>query len=208
LENNGKTPVVFNCCCYAGEIDAGQNMASIWLYTPGRAAAAAIGSTRISWIGENGDLDYYLFTSIFDHNIYRVGDVLNQAKCDVMKENHTWYCTIPGKELDTAMMYLLIGEPSMDIRTEPSLEIYCMHVTSVPAAVATPVQIEVKDNINALPIPGAVVCLYKEGDVHKAYTTDNNGVVNFEITPASTGEITVTVTKHGYVPYEGSIAVE
>lgn len=71
----------------------------------------------------------------------------------------------------------------------------------------THVAVMVTNEAGTEPVPDVVVCLYKEGDVHAAYTTDASGAVGFDISPATTGDITVTVYDHGYIPYEGVIEV-
>jgi hypothetical protein len=206
LNNGKKYPIVFNLCCLNAKIDNPENeetLCEAWLHPP-KGAVATTGNTRVCWTHTNEIFDVELYSQIFRWGKTELGGVVNSARGCFVKFHHS------GDPYGTASLFmcLLLGEPTTDIRTGPLFGMSCMHVTSVPVAVATPVQIEVEDTVNLLPIENAVVCLYKEGDVHKAYTTDNNGVVNFEITPASKGGITVTVTKHGYVPYEGSIAVE
>jgi len=69
------------------------------------------------------------------------------------------------------------------------------------------VVVTVKESDGVTAVPDAVVCLYKEGDIHEAYVTDASGEVTFEVTADTAGEMTVTARKHAYVPYEGTITI-
>ncbi len=206
LNNGDKYPVVFNICCLNAELDNAareETLCEAWLSSE-YGAVAALGSTRVSWTPTNNIFDWELFSQIYRLGRTELGLINNDARGCFIKFHHE------GDIRGTASLFqfVLLGEPTTDIRTGPLLGLYCMHVESVPVAVATPVQIEVKDNVNLLPIADAVVCLYKDGEVHEAYTTGSNGLISFDVTAATTGEITVTVRKHGFIPYEGSIAVE
>ena len=80
------------------------------------------------------------------------------------------------------------------------------HIAS-HAAGTFEVEVTVKESDGVTAVPDAVVCLYKEGDEHDAYVTDVSGVVSFEVTADTAGEITVTARKHAYIPYEGTITI-
>ena len=69
------------------------------------------------------------------------------------------------------------------------------------------VTVTVKESDGVTAVPDAVVCLYKEGDVHDAYVTDASGEVSFEVTADTAGEMKVTARKHAYVPYTGAITI-
>jgi hypothetical protein len=51
------------------------------------------------------------------------------------------------------------------------------------------------------------VCLYKGSDVYEVDETTGDGLVTFVVSPADSGQMTVTVTKNGYLPYLGTTTV-
>jgi len=77
--------------------------------------------------------------------------------------------------------------------------------------------VTVKDDVGGanIPVPGALVCLYKESDIHERGFTDPNGQITFIIEPNTAGILHVTVTDHhnlsnyyyNYKPYEGTCRV-
>lgn len=204
LNNGEKYPIIFEFACLTAKVDhESETLDEAWL-ADDYGAVAALGPTRTTWDPHCDAFEAELYSQIFRLGRTELGLVNNDARGCFVKFHHE------GDPRGTAslFMYLLLGEPTTDIRTGSLLVLSCMHVQSVPVAIPMPVQIEVKDNVNLLPIADAVVCLYKEGEVHEAYTTGPNGVISFDVTAATTGEITVTVRKHGFIPYGGSIAVE
>ena len=56
------------------------------------------------------------------------------------------------------------------------------------------------------PIDGALVCLWKDGDVYEVGETVS-GDASFALAPASPGTLLVTVSHRNHVPYEGEAAV-
>ena len=54
------------------------------------------------------------------------------------------------------------------------------------------------------PLTGARVCLWKADDLYEVLETAGDGLASFSIAPADTGNMMVTVTKNGYLPYAGS----
>ena len=57
------------------------------------------------------------------------------------------------------------------------------------------------------PVEKAVVCAYKSGEVHSVDLTDANGVVVLNISPTSSGEMTITVTGQNIYPQESGVTI-
>jgi len=55
------------------------------------------------------------------------------------------------------------------------------------------------------PVTGALVALYKEGELRSTGYTDAAGDINLPIADYTAGEILVTVTKHDHMPYRGGV---
>jgi hypothetical protein len=213
LRHDGRTPVIFSMGCYNSKLDSENvTISERWLraYWPvtGYGAVAAVGASRKSYSGVDDYFDRALFRAIFRWRVFEIGDVVNHAKGDLIKSTKV-YSKIPGyKDIaaDIVLEYLTLGEPSMDIRTKVSRNFVIDCRESVPIGFSV-VEVEVFNEDAVTPVENAVVCLYKEDDVHEAYTTDGDGLVSFDIETDSSGEITVTVTKHGYIPYQVTIDV-
>jgi hypothetical protein len=59
----------------------------------------------------------------------------------------------------------------------------------------------------SIPVYGALVCLYKEGEVFETGYTDLNGEVTLYPSPVTMGEVYVTVTAHNCLPHQGTMEV-
>ncbi len=57
----------------------------------------------------------------------------------------------------------------------------------------------------SLPIPNALVCLWKGGEVYKYGYTNVNGEILFNVNPISEGDMLLTVTARNSIPFEGRI---
>ena len=214
LNHDGRTPVIFSTGCYNSRLDTlSVTISEHWLraYWPpsGYGAVAALGPSRCAYEGVTAYFDRALFRAIFRWGIFEIGDVVNHAKGDLIKSAKVYSGQIPGyKDIaaDDVLKFLILGEPSMDIRTKESVNFQVNHTASVPVG-GSFVEVEVLGPAAVAPVENAVVCLYKEDDVHEAYITGADGLVSFDIETDSVGEVTVTVTKHGYIPHQSIIDV-
>ncbi len=57
------------------------------------------------------------------------------------------------------------------------------------------------------PVAGAVVAVYKDGEISVSATTDAAGRVTLALPSHSAGSLLVTVWGHGLMPYRGSLAL-
>jgi hypothetical protein len=101
--------------------------------------------------------------------------------------------------------FVLLGDPELPIFTAVPLPMTVVHGNSLPLATSS---FYVTVNYVGGPIPDALVCLYKDGDVYMTDSTNASGQASFTVSPSSIGTMYVTVTKHNFIPYEGSATVE
>ena len=202
LNNGDYTPIVYAICCRNNWIDytVGDVIGETWLKSG--KAVAHLGATRDSPTLVNHDFDKYLFKATFDDKIVQLGQVMNYAKNRVLND----YTASDPNALGEARMYMLLGDPEMTIRTEPSWPFIVVHPPWIKEKV--PQLFEVKVNYNGDPVPGAVVCLWKEDDIHVNAYTNNDGVASFDIESDSPGPLHVTVTKDNYKPWHSEAMVK
>ena len=100
----------------------------------------------------------------------------------------------------------LFGDPEMPLWTDDPEELIVTHVPVIPIGVSN-LNVNVSDGTSG--VEGALVCLYKEGEVYARGYTDLSGTINliFSPGPNTLGTMYCTVTKNNYIPYEGSINV-
>jgi hypothetical protein len=93
----------------------------------------------------------------------------------------------------------LLGEPEMPMWTdEPdSFAVDCPS-TLMKGKIAFPVHVE--DSTTHVPVDSAFVCVWKQDEVFETGYTDANGDVTLNPAPTSVGTLSVTVTKHNYLP--------
>ncbi|MEO0296889.1 MAG: C25 family cysteine peptidase, partial [candidate division WOR-3 bacterium] len=97
----------------------------------------------------------------------------------------------------------LLGDPSMPIHIihydhDTLLKFY---VEGIPDMIYTGPQninIKVKQNETNLPVEGALVCIYKPGEVFETGYTDENGEISLEVCPKGIGSIHISVLKPTY----------
>ncbi len=80
------------------------------------------------------------------------------------------------------------------------------HIETIPVNRWVDVTVKVT-NGSGLPLPDAVVCLNKVGDIYEVKTTNPSGEATFHIYARTTGTINVTASKTMYIPSRTSISV-
>lgn len=215
LNNPDYLPVFFNICCVNGAIQsANEVVVEAQTRYSGGGGVGACGATRPSFTRVNHIFDRELFHGIYNEEIYRVGTAINRANTIILpEEDHLPDCTWIKTGLANARMYLWCGDPSLDIWTDVPSPLYAEYPSYIYGDTPTDITVTVTDD-SAQPVEGAYVCLHQSGysGFPKADYTGSGGTVTFESVEAGWiwgGENTVlvTVTKHNYIPYEGSIDV-
>ncbi len=105
------------------------------------------------------------------------------------------------------------GVLEMNMQGDPLIPIYSNNAGSFavswncPNIINSNVSYDI--TVNVAGVSNARVCLYKEGDKFLVQETDSSGNAVFSGFTAQTGgTLYVTVTKHNYLPFEGSIQVK
>ncbi|MCP4713454.1 MAG: hypothetical protein GY869_32900, partial [Planctomycetes bacterium] len=104
--------------------------------------------------------------------------------------------------------YNMLGDPDLDIRTDTpqTLDVDYNPVISFGQNVFA-----IQVDSGGSPVEGALVCLWKAGgaedDVFEKAYTDANGQAVLMISPASAGEMKVTVSGHNLIPHLGDVNI-
>ncbi|RLI51470.1 MAG: hypothetical protein DRP09_19250, partial [Candidatus Thorarchaeota archaeon] len=196
LSNGDRTPIVFNIACDNHNIRS-SCLGETWLKKYPGGAVASLGATAPSYTDPNHGYDKELFRQFCQYGEYRIGWISNEAASYIVQHYPSY-----GKY--NAKMYLWLGDPATEIWTDIPATLTVSHPTQISTG---PTNVDVTVTQSGSPVSGATVCLYKDGEVYEVQTTPSNGIASFSITTYTSGTLYVTVTKHNYLPYEGTIDV-
>ncbi|MHA2066048.1 MAG: C25 family cysteine peptidase, partial [Candidatus Thorarchaeota archaeon] len=180
-------------------------------------AIAAIGSTRNSFSGYNDQLVRGFIDAIwpdFDPDyasggLYDLGQVLVFGKI-YMAHKHAYDTSITyygNLVKETFELFHLFGDPELSIWTEPPRVLDVSHPDEIGSQGSQNFVVNVTDQGTGAPIHYAKVCLWKDSEVYIVAYTDPDGGAYFNVYPTSDGDMTKTVPKHKYLPYEETISV-
>ncbi|MGB7054163.1 MAG: C25 family cysteine peptidase, partial [bacterium] len=205
LSNGWMLPIVTSITCFTGHFGYGTCFGEAWLragnpVTPKGAVGffgSASPSTHSRW---NNCLDHGVYWAFANENIPDLGPALYRGKMEV-------YTNFPG---DTSIMsgssfyfhsFNLLGDPSLSVWTDIPDTFQVAHTSSMPIG-ANFLSITVT-NAASQPVEGAMVSLYKDGEVKEVAFTNASGYVDFNFSTAIQDTLFVTVTKQNHKPYRG-----
>jgi parallel beta-helix repeat protein len=207
LTNTNQMSIVFSGGCDTTYMDYNDCIAEHFvIYNPLRAGVAFIGNTRYGWgyVGDpyslSSELDMYWWLGLLendnDNDKYILGETLAYAK-SLCEHSDEYYCYV-------IWTLNLLGEPAMPIWTKNPETLTVEHpdTISLPSA---PFTVHVTSAEN--PVNQAFVCLWKDEEIFATGYTDAQGDITLQPTPSTGGTMSVTVTKHNYIPYEGEALV-
>jgi len=211
LSNDGLLGIHNSIGCMCGGLDLvpyGDCFAEYYL-TPSTGGSYSIMNSRYGWgdppsMGPSEHIDTCFYHEIFTED-YPYHDHLGVAHAfskDGYVPQVTWHSTWAWciYELN------LFGDPELPLWTDNPKELSVNHDASIPVGVST---FNVNVSAGGFGVEGALVCLYKKGEVYQSGYTDAFGNINLTLSPPpnSLGIMYCTVTKNNYIPYEGSIEV-
>jgi hypothetical protein len=191
---NTQHPVVWAFACTNSKITNDQCIAEFWMEQDDYGAVSYYGSSDVSYTSQNHELDRQMFKAVYNEGLKIQGQAIEYGE-----EN---YVRIHGGK-SNAWMYLLLGDPSMRIKTHGGMTL----AADMPE-VATPgffnLDLYFFDAENNMPLADAVFAVWKpipgreEGDeVFDNQYTDSNGHVTLSIEPQSEGMLYWTLRGPG-----------
>jgi hypothetical protein len=165
-----------------------------------------VGNSRYGWYwpgnpgyGTGELFDREFFKSLFVREMTHLGIVHADAKVQRIP-----YSGSNNTDRWTQFTSNLFGDPETPVWINTPLNLAASHPDSILVGNHL---IAVSASAGGSPLAGARVCLWMGDDVYMVDETGSGGTVQFELSLADTGEILVTVTKDGYLPYLGDIGV-
>jgi hypothetical protein len=212
-----KKPYVLVGACLAGEFDRtaaclGDFIINNWGIgdvSSSRTSYYCVGWNDPDWPWNQGQ-EYRWWEEIFANGKYRMGQIHGDNKYHYVVDFNAIEGGAYGPDQDYASrknMFSsnLFGDPELPIWTEAAASLNVVHNATLPKAPSTYV---VTVTSGGSPRAGATVCLWKGTEVYLVQDTNGSGIATFNPSPTTTGTMYVTVTKHNYIPYEGSATVQ
>ncbi len=200
LSNQDMYPFVLSHACLTGKFNLSECFAETWAKEANKAGIAFWGASSYSYWDEDDILEKRMFQAAFVETCYSLGDMTDKALWRL-------YLHYGGTGMSRYYLdvYNVMGDPSVDLWTYVAESLYVDFPPSVPPGTNT-VNITVQKS-GAVPVYGAMVCLYREGEVFETGYTDVMGQVTLYPSPTNSGYIDITVTAHNFLPFVDSIEV-
>ncbi|MBL7073765.1 T9SS type A sorting domain-containing protein [candidate division KSB1 bacterium] len=209
LSNVWKLPVVTSMVCQTGDFAFDRCFGEAWL----RVGTAQNPIGGIAFIGpsdlhtqtrHNNSIDAGFYWGILDGDIYRLGEALLRGKIEL-------YNSFPNNREPGGwtefyfQVYNILGDPELNMWTDIPQPLLVTHPDTIPLGLNT-FSLMVLDS-NYTPVPGALVCGWKDDETYVRGLTAGNGGVELPINPETEGTFLLTVTKHNFIPYLADISV-
>ena len=213
----GERPFVLVGACLAGEFDRtspclGDFIIANWgmgAVASSRTSYYCIGWDDPDWPWNQGQ-EYRWWEEIFSNGKTHMGQIHGDNKYHYAMDFTSLYSGDYGPDMDYASrknMFSsnLFGDPELPVWTDSPTALAASHDATLPVGSSSFI---VTVTSGGGPLSGATVCLWKGTEVYLVGTTDGSGEVTFNPSPATTGTMYVTATKHNYIPDESSATVE
>jgi PGF-pre-PGF domain-containing protein len=185
---------------------------------------AWIGSTDLGWYSTgstgpypdcndgacyySGEFNHQWFNETFNGNNQNLGVITARSK------NYF----VPQASSDGVYRWLiysinLIGDPETPVWTNVPENFSVQYLVNGQAVNSMQVNesinftVRVTNQTGGNVLSGARVCLWQDNNIYNYTTTDSNGDAIFELTPNSTGDVNVTITKQNFFPLEENTSV-
>jgi hypothetical protein len=206
LTNGRKLPFVTTITCGTGGFSGGsfmESFANVGTPTTPKGAIAAVGTaTSSTHTRFNNTVCVGIYAGIFDEEITQAGNALVRGKMELYNAYQT---NDPGSVTNYSKWNALAGDPGVELFTHAIQYMDC----AVPASVnwgENNVTLTVNET-GVGPIENALVCFYRDGDIHEVRMTDAFGQVIMPLDVSSAGNVKVTVTKQNFYPIVDSLDV-
>ena len=206
FSNGNKQSIWYSIGCLAAAFDYSNCIAEHIVRDKNGGGVAFVGNTRSGWYYVGGDdlaslrYDRYFFRSFFDQNHYKLGDLFSDHKMDAYNSmDEDDYNKYIFSELS------LLGDPELPLWMDNPESFDVFHPSEIligPSSFTVHVE-----NSSGSDVENAYVCLWKGDEVYLTNYTDSSGNVTFNPSPSTEGNMTVTVTKQDYLPYENNVDV-
>jgi len=200
LSNGGKLPVALLPTCDSGSFVSSTTCRSeAWLRASNGGAVAAVGTATI---GTHTRYNNCYFLGTWDYLLngsdHRVGVAHTSGKLALY---NGYFLAEPSRAEIWAVWNNLMGDGATDMWTGVPSTLSVVHPSSVSSGGQS---FTINVESGGSPVAQAQVGLYRQSDGFQlSGTTDGNGRIVFNIPALAAGSVTVTVSKHNHLPYQG-----
>jgi len=205
LTNGDRQSIVFAVGCHPCNVPYYRTIGEACVLNPNGGAVAFMGNSGWGWGGSIEDPDWYtarqdrfFYRNLFDDGFEKLGENFSDLKNDEFDFDDPYnlhrFCFI---------QLHLLGDPEMPVWSDTPKALEVTHGDTVYLGPGTFV---VHAESGGSPVDGALVCLWKDGDVYEVAETASGDAV-FALAPASPGTLLVTVSHRNHVPHEGEAVV-
>ncbi len=204
-QTNSTRPVILNSiACISGNFEASDCLAEELVNNPNGGAVATIMNSRYGWgtppqMGPSEKLDCMFY------DYYFIGDTVEIGR------NHCSSKGVYGYMAQSQPLWRwcyyelnLFGDPALPMWNGVPATMTVQNQDTTPTGAQT-FQVTVTSGGN--PVIGALVCLYKSGELHEVGRTDGTGVARITINPITPGTMYLTVTRKQFLPVEKTVVV-
>jgi len=202
LTNGDRQGIIYSMGCDPAYFDTDACIGEHYVRNINGGGIAFIGNSRYGWFmpGETDSysmgFDLAFFHSLFPENLYHLGAAFSDHKNDAV-QNDDYYEYIYTE-------LTLLGDPELPVWFATPQTLTVTAPSTLPLGPST-YKVTVKADGN--PVDQATVCLWKGTEVYLIATTDTSGIATFNPNPATTGPMTVTVTKQDCLPSQTTVTV-
>ena len=200
LSNADEYPFVLSHACLTGKFNLTECFGEIWAKVNNKGGIAFWGASSYTYWDEDDILEKRMFRAAFVETCYSLGSMTDKALLHLY--NHYGGGGLSKYYLD---VYNVLGEPSVDLWTYVAESLFVSYPAIILQGPNT-ITLTVQES-GSLPVYGALICLYKEGEVFETGYTDINGEVTLYPSPVTLGSVEVTVTAHNCLPHQGAMDV-
>jgi hypothetical protein len=188
---------MLNCTAAAFDFDClGEHM----LRNPAGGAVSVIGAANSAFPDPASHYMGAYTQAVYQDGEVRIGEAFMQSRV-----GRTPFALLgDGADLWTHYIYAILADPVMELWTGP---VRTPTVTVVDSLVAGRNDIAVQVAVEGVPVPGATVCLWKDGEDYAVGETNFAGSFTVPFTSAIPGSIRVVVTGTNLARRERWVAV-
>ncbi len=203
LTNAPRYSVLYTVACDPGNFDCVMGCFGRSFIESPNGGGFFVGNSRYGWYwpgnpgyGTGELFDREFFKSMFTRGHEHLGIVHADAKAQRVP-----YSTSNGTNRWTQFTSNLFGCPETPLWLDTPIALSASHDATIDVGTQS---FSVQVTNAGSPLEGARVCLWKRDDLYEVAETAGDGLVSFNISPADSGDMMVTVTRNGYLPYVGS----
>ncbi len=198
LNNGNKLGIMYSISCNQTALDVETELGlgippclgKNFLVTKDKGTVAFLGYSRWGWVSTS-----YKLASVFMKNLFKPEYGYHVGVAEAFsKVSYSIY-------RDLNYGHNLLGDPEMQIWTD----IPCSLEVNYPGDVSSDSILIVQVKAKGFPLPDAKVVLSYKDTLFSASTTDHEGIISFALRDLRLGEVSLTVTKHNFLPFQARI---